>query len=217
MEGTTGSVRRIEGAVGAGAMVVRSPTFAFAKDGVCVQIPQEPLYSTLELNMGAWYSIGELQHYRNAEERRDAIRRWRSLYPPKRYARSLVWFALITCAISVVGLILTAAFARYAAIWGLIAIPLVAIIVLLASGLKDADSFERAVAFRRFVRHDLISRGICWRCGYDLTGNVTGVCSECRLPIADRPKLSLRQQARLRECLRGSDPDAEADDASLQH
>jgi hypothetical protein len=23
------------------------------------------------------------------------------------------------------------------------------------------------------------SRGHCWRCGYDLTGNVSGVCPEC--------------------------------------
>lgn len=26
-------------------------------------------------------------------------------------------------------------------------------------------------------------RGLCWDCGYDLTGNITGICSECGTPI----------------------------------
>lgn len=24
---------------------------------------------------------------------------------------------------------------------------------------------------------------LCWTCGYDLTGNITGICSECGTPI----------------------------------
>ena len=28
--------------------------------------------------------------------------------------------------------------------------------------------------------------GLCWKCGYDLTGNVSGVCPECGLRI-ERP------------------------------
>jgi len=29
------------------------------------------------------------------------------------------------------------------------------------------------------IRRDRRKRGLCLRCGYDLTGNVSGVCSEC--------------------------------------
>jgi hypothetical protein len=35
----------------------------------------------------------------------------------------------------------------------------------------------RVVARQR--RHRRLRRGLCFRCGYDLTGNVTGVCPEC--------------------------------------
>lgn len=30
-----------------------------------------------------------------------------------------------------------------------------------------------------------IPPGHCQRCGYDLTGNVTGVCSECGMPLPE--------------------------------
>lgn len=34
--------------------------------------------------------------------------------------------------------------------------------------------------------------GCCLRCGYDLTGNISGVCSECGLPVAATDKKSGR-------------------------
>lgn len=46
--------------------------------------------------------------------------------------------------------------------------------------------------YRRFTRPRRRRRnGRCVSCGYDLTGNVTGVCSECGTPI----KAPMRQQA----------------------
>ena len=35
-------------------------------------------------------------------------------------------------------------------------------------------------------RHRRRKRGLCLTCGYDLTGNVTGVCSECGMESATR-------------------------------
>lgn len=31
-------------------------------------------------------------------------------------------------------------------------------------------------------------RGLCFRCGYDLTGNVSGVCPECGTPTPQPPR-----------------------------
>ena len=31
------------------------------------------------------------------------------------------------------------------------------------------------------------SRGLCGRCGYDLTGNVSGVCPECGTAVSSDP------------------------------
>ena len=38
--------------------------------------------------------------------------------------------------------------------------------------------------YRRFLRERLNSQGIpiCMKCGYDLTGNVSGICPECGSP-----------------------------------
>ncbi len=43
------------------------------------------------------------------------------------------------------------------------------------------------VRFMRFLRGDVrTEKGLCHECGYDLTGNVTGVCSECGTRIRRR-------------------------------
>ncbi len=44
-----------------------------------------------------------------------------------------------------------------------------------------AIAIPTAWLWRRDRRHP---PGHCQRCGYDLTGNVTGVCSECEEPIS---------------------------------
>lgn len=45
-----------------------------------------------------------------------------------------------------------------------------------------ASRCRRAIGVRRRLR-----LGLCSRCGYDLTGNVTGKCSECGAPVAAAP------------------------------
>ncbi len=35
----------------------------------------------------------------------------------------------------------------------------------------------------RTIRRYRLKRGLCVGCGYDLTGNITGVCPECGVPI----------------------------------
>ncbi len=52
-------------------------------------------------------------------------------------------------------------------------------IPLFVIGLPTAVSFYRA---RR--SKSLGQRGVCERCGYDLTGNSSGVCPECGTPIS---------------------------------
>ncbi len=53
-------------------------------------------------------------------------------------------------------------------------------ILLLVLLIYPAIAFVRG-PLRRYRRR---KRGLCGRCGYNLTGNVTGVCSECGAPIA---------------------------------
>lgn len=52
------------------------------------------------------------------------------------------------------------------------AIPLPAAVVLLAI-------FPLRAGWRLSIRHRRRNRGLCTSCGYDLTGNVSGVCPEC--------------------------------------
>ena len=49
--------------------------------------------------------------------------------------------------------------------------------VVLLAGLAWAlwFAFERPIDLRR-------AKGLCLHCGYDLTGNVSGVCPECGAP-----------------------------------
>jgi hypothetical protein len=48
-------------------------------------------------------------------------------------------------------------------------------------GHRARRGVERADEFRR--------RGLCVSCGYDLTGNVSGVCPECGTSIKPGPRL----------------------------
>lgn len=45
-------------------------------------------------------------------------------------------------------------------------------------------------ALSRFVRRTRYCPGRCDRCGYDLTGNVSGVCPECGKPVDDGVRAS---------------------------
>ena len=54
-------------------------------------------------------------------------------------------------------------------------------IIVMAFALLDA-SF-RVINYRRERRR---TEGYCVECGYDLTGNVTGICPECVEPMAER-------------------------------
>jgi len=58
-----------------------------------------------------------------------------------------------------------------------VAVPLAPCCVLLA--IYPAVAFIRG-PFRRWRRR---RKGLCLRCGYDLTGNVSGVCPECGVEV----------------------------------
>ena len=51
------------------------------------------------------------------------------------------------------------------------------------------DRFRDFVFWRREVRPRLLRtrRGLCVHCGYDLRGNISGVCPECGKPAPQRP------------------------------
>ena len=44
------------------------------------------------------------------------------------------------------------------------------------------------ISGRTFRRHRRLSRGLCLTCGYNLTGNTSGVCPECGTPMAAEAK-----------------------------
>ena len=44
--------------------------------------------------------------------------------------------------------------------------------------------FMPTVLLIRYRRRHAMLPGLCQRCGYNLTGNTSGVCSECGAPIA---------------------------------
>jgi hypothetical protein len=43
---------------------------------------------------------------------------------------------------------------------------------------------------RRLKRDHLYQRGVCHTCGYDLTGNTSGVCPECGTPVEGKQEAS---------------------------
>lgn len=61
----------------------------------------------------------------------------------------------------------------------------IAVIVLLLPGLL----FLIGIVATLLVKHREVNKvhrdGICDQCGYDLTGNTSGVCPECGVVIAD--------------------------------
>jgi hypothetical protein len=62
----------------------------------------------------------------------------------------------------------------------------IALFMLVAGGVGAGVSLLRLRPLRRYLREQLHARGvaICVRCGYDLTGNVSGRCPECGQPMA---------------------------------
>jgi hypothetical protein len=62
-------------------------------------------------------------------------------------------------------------------------IPLLPLLIVLAA----------ATAFL-WYRDRPMPPGHCTRCGYDLTGNVSGICPECGVPIPEATKEALTQQ-----------------------
>ena len=55
-----------------------------------------------------------------------------------------------------------------------------------------AWSARRVIALRRRLRDR--RHGLCLACGYDLTGNVSGVCPECGTPAREREQLMTKPQ-----------------------
>ena len=68
----------------------------------------------------------------------------------------------------------------YSNTWYAVFCPSWFIVVLL--GTYPAFTFARGLIRRRRRRRD--RRGLCLKCGYDLTGNVSGVCPECGTLVA---------------------------------
>jgi hypothetical protein len=44
-------------------------------------------------------------------------------------------------------------------------------------------------AWRSGMMRLRVRRGLCQRCAYDLTGNTSGVCPECGMPIRNRHEI----------------------------
>jgi Flp pilus assembly protein TadB len=78
------------------------------------------------------------------------------------------WFGPVACCVTVAGLLAAAAargeYAGVAVVVGMIA----------AAGLPAWYWWRRPYRDARRAE-----KGLCVRCGYDLTGNVSGVCPEC--------------------------------------
>ena len=54
---------------------------------------------------------------------------------------------------------------------------------VVAAGIAILEASAVAVFFRRPWRRRPSRRGVCARCGYDLTGNTSGTCPECGEPL----------------------------------
>jgi hypothetical protein len=69
--------------------------------------------------------------------------------------------------------------------------PLVFWVLINDAWLAGAAAVLPAARLVRFVRSRRLRRaGLCPRCGYDLTGNVSGVCPECGTPSSSRAMTS---------------------------
>jgi uncharacterized paraquat-inducible protein A len=53
----------------------------------------------------------------------------------------------------------------------------------------------RRAARRRRPRKPRGRQGVCSECGYDLTGNVSGRCPECGLPVSRKARLLIRRNS----------------------
>ncbi|HPF38123.1 MAG TPA: hypothetical protein PK093_05730 [Phycisphaerae bacterium] len=116
----------------------------------------------------------ELRHYPNAHERRALIRRWEARRKPP--SRRLLLFLAVFVATPTMTIPLFMLDKRLHAfglfIW-------FAIVYSIGFAVRVLFFQIGGRRFRAFIRNDLLSQRICWRCGYDLTGNETGRCSEC--------------------------------------
>lgn len=118
----------------------------------------------------------ELRHYPSVNDRRDVMRRWEA-----RRRLPSQWL-LLFLAMFVVSPVLSYPLMVLADRYRLIGI-LVWLAMVGSIGFAVRVIYFRIGGgrFRAFIRNDLLSQQICWRCGYDLTGNETGCCSECGL------------------------------------
>ncbi len=84
-------------------------------------------------------------------------------------------------------------------IFGASSVPLgawggIAVLLLIEFGAIGAFLYPLySIGRRRSLRARFFAKDVCRSCGYDLTGNTTGVCPECGTAIkAARPSLSVR-------------------------
>lgn len=127
-----------------------------------------------------WLRLEELKHYPTKNDRRDVVRRWEATRPLP--SKGLMIFL----AMFVIGPVLAYPMDMLVGILGILVFPLfLVLIVLIGLAIRMWYSKLRSKRFRMFVRDDLLSRRICWQCGYDLTGNASGTCSECGLQGID--------------------------------
>jgi hypothetical protein len=63
----------------------------------------------------------------------------------------------------------------------------IAVIGLLLPGLLFLIGIVSMLSFHTRELNTIHQDGICDRCGYNLTGNTSGICPECGLKIGERP------------------------------
>jgi hypothetical protein len=65
-------------------------------------------------------------------------------------------------------------------------------IFMLAGTLRAWESFQHLRdkwrAIGDYERQDRLRRGLCVKCGYDLTGNLSGTCPECGTAVPNGQK-----------------------------
>ncbi|MCB9851482.1 MAG: hypothetical protein H6819_00180 [Phycisphaerales bacterium] len=123
-----------------------------------------------------WLRLDEMKHYPTENDRRDVVRRWEA-------TRALPSKGLmIFLALFIIGPALAVPMDYLVSVLGLWSVGVFLVfLVVVGFAMRAWYSELRSKRFREFVRNDLLSMRICWQCGYDLTGNETGICSECGL------------------------------------
>ncbi|UCE59492.1 MAG: hypothetical protein JSU63_18865 [Phycisphaerales bacterium] len=95
----------------------------------------------------------------------------------------LAFVAVVLCGV-LVARVVQSACSRWGALPGYLAGTASALACGAAGGLLFLSAREK---ISRNIRLELVARGmpVCIECGYDLTGNESGVCPECGEPVAD--------------------------------